>query len=520
MSDAGQAEIEDLDPSLMGGIEPDVAGLDVAVDQAAFVGGGQPLGDLPADPQHLGDARLAALLQPLVQRHALEELHRQEGDAVVLIDLEDGDDVVVVDGGHGLGLAQEALAGAGVGGQAGQHRLEGDEAFQLEVFGLVDDAHAAAAQFLEDAIAAQPADLVGLLRRRQRQAAFLRRLKRRRRRARRRRCSRRSAVSCPARTGAMSCKRSRSFSSSSLRGAGVADARPCCKAEISGSSAGSACTARRQLSQWSTCSSRARTLPRRSGRAGTAGGPERRGTMSPGPWETPETDGAFAVLKKSMRLPDETCHEKKRRPLEDPQAGQFLAQPAQHAAGGQVDRVDAHAQLGGDLRGGPADGGVFPAGLPGRGLELGLHQFQGADGEMPLKLLFRQGGDFVGAASFGNGRRPCGGRAATDLAPLVHQDGAQPVAKALVPVVGELRQLADEQGEDFLNEVGGVRLLQADAPRPVEEQRRIEIDEAPPRLAGRRADAAVPADSAASCAWQGRSDAQDHRPHRPGDGII
>ena len=60
---------------------------------------------------------------PVVQRLALEERHGQEGDAAVLADLIDGDDVVVLDGGRGPGLAQEALPGRGPGGQAGSMAL-------------------------------------------------------------------------------------------------------------------------------------------------------------------------------------------------------------------------------------------------------------------------------------------------------------------------------------------------------------------------------------------------------------
>ena len=64
-----------------------------------------------------------------------------------------------------LGLAQEALAGGLAGGQARQHGLDGQLAFELRVLGLEDHAHAAGAEHLEDAKAAQPADLVGPFRR-------------------------------------------------------------------------------------------------------------------------------------------------------------------------------------------------------------------------------------------------------------------------------------------------------------------------------------------------------------------
>jgi hypothetical protein len=89
---------------------------------------------------------------------------------------------------------------------------------------------------------------------------------------------------------------------------------------------------------------------------------------------------------------------------------------------------------------------------------------------MMLEFLFRKDGYVIADRSLW--RFAAGGRwmlSALDFAPFVHKHGAQPAAKTLVLVVGELRQLADEKGENFLNEVGGVRLLQADAPRPIEE---------------------------------------------------
>ena len=71
---------------------------------------------------------LPSRLQAVVERLALEELHGQEGHAAVLADLVDGDDVIVLDRRRRLGLAQEALPGAGAGGQGRQHGLEGHQA--------------------------------------------------------------------------------------------------------------------------------------------------------------------------------------------------------------------------------------------------------------------------------------------------------------------------------------------------------------------------------------------------------
>src|SRR5438477_374209 len=53
--------------------------------------------------------------------------------------------------GFGLDLEAEAVLRRGVG--AGQEHLEGDDAVELQVAGLVDDAHAAAPQLAEDLVA-------------------------------------------------------------------------------------------------------------------------------------------------------------------------------------------------------------------------------------------------------------------------------------------------------------------------------------------------------------------------------
>jgi len=71
----GQAEIDDPDPAPVF-LQPHVGRLDVAVDQTACVGRGQPFGDLPADAQHLGQRQATARpVQPIFEGLALEHLH-------------------------------------------------------------------------------------------------------------------------------------------------------------------------------------------------------------------------------------------------------------------------------------------------------------------------------------------------------------------------------------------------------------------------------------------------------------
>ena len=105
---ARQAEIEDLDPAL-GRFQPDVRGLDVAMNQAGGVGRTQSLRDFATDANDLADRKLAFPLQIAIETIPLEQLHRDEGNAVFLAHLIDRDDIVMLDFGGRLGLAQETL---------------------------------------------------------------------------------------------------------------------------------------------------------------------------------------------------------------------------------------------------------------------------------------------------------------------------------------------------------------------------------------------------------------------------
>ena len=84
------------------------------------VGGGQPLGDLPADPQHLGHVERAGPVEFLLERLAGDELHHQVGQRL-LADLVDLHHVLVPDLRRRPGLAQKPLAGGRRGGDLRGH---------------------------------------------------------------------------------------------------------------------------------------------------------------------------------------------------------------------------------------------------------------------------------------------------------------------------------------------------------------------------------------------------------------
>ncbi len=71
----------------------------------------------------------------------------------MLVDVEDLDDVGVLELGDGLGLGEEADGGLAPAWVPGQDHLQGDGAVEPDLSGLVDDAHAAAAQLALDLVA-------------------------------------------------------------------------------------------------------------------------------------------------------------------------------------------------------------------------------------------------------------------------------------------------------------------------------------------------------------------------------
>ena len=111
----------------------------------------QRIGDLNREiEQRFDRKRLAG--DPIPQRPPLHQLHGDEGLPLVLVDVVDGADAGVVEGGGRVGLPLEAFERLRVAGEVRGQELEGDETTELRILGLVDDPHAAAAQLLDDTV--------------------------------------------------------------------------------------------------------------------------------------------------------------------------------------------------------------------------------------------------------------------------------------------------------------------------------------------------------------------------------
>ena len=121
---ARKAEVEDLDSPVRG--HEQVLGLQIAVDDALVVRGGEAIRDLR--PQSGASLRIGsgAAIQARAQRLAFEQLHDGERDAVLLSELVDGEDVGMREGRDRLGFALEARPRRSVRGEPGWQNLDRD----------------------------------------------------------------------------------------------------------------------------------------------------------------------------------------------------------------------------------------------------------------------------------------------------------------------------------------------------------------------------------------------------------
>ena len=109
----GDAEVGEL--GVAARVEEDVGRLDVAVHDAAGVGGAERRQHLGRDPHRLVLGQLSTIGHRLGERRAVDELHHDEQLAVRLAGVEDGDGVRVGEPGRRPRLADEPSHGFRIG---------------------------------------------------------------------------------------------------------------------------------------------------------------------------------------------------------------------------------------------------------------------------------------------------------------------------------------------------------------------------------------------------------------------
>jgi hypothetical protein len=150
----GQAEVEHL--RLPPGLHDDVRGLDVAVDDAARMGHGQPVGDLDRDRERARHVERPSAHE-LAKGGPLDVLHDDVRQAVGLTHVVDRAYVGVVEGGAQAGLALEPPPRPFAAGEVGIEDLDHDRPAQTRVFGFVGGALPAASQLLQDPVVGEKA---------------------------------------------------------------------------------------------------------------------------------------------------------------------------------------------------------------------------------------------------------------------------------------------------------------------------------------------------------------------------
>ena len=151
---ARQPEVEHL--HLARAEQEHVLGLEVAVDDALLVRGGEAARDLERDLDRLA-GRQRPVLQPLAERLALQQLHRRVDGALLAAEVVDGEDVRVREGGDRLRLALEAPERVGILGEVPRQDLDRHLALELRVARAEDDAHPALAELRDDLVGSEAA---------------------------------------------------------------------------------------------------------------------------------------------------------------------------------------------------------------------------------------------------------------------------------------------------------------------------------------------------------------------------
>ena len=150
----GEPEVRQVDVvALVAALDEDVAGLDVAVHEAAGVRRVERAPDVGDDLRRARRLQRPLLGDDRPEVGPVDVAHRDEQRARILSRVVHGDDVGVIDRRDVAQLAREARAELDLLGELGRDELERDMTLQHDVDRLVDDPHPAAADESLEAIA-------------------------------------------------------------------------------------------------------------------------------------------------------------------------------------------------------------------------------------------------------------------------------------------------------------------------------------------------------------------------------
>src|SRR5579862_8002793 len=150
---AGDAEVHDRDAALL--IDHDVLRLEVAVHDTLGVSGFQRQTNLLHDRNDFLRSEAALLGDQTLEVLAIDEVHGDELDSFRFTKIENADYIFVGDFARKDEFLLEALKNVRMNGEFGANHFKSDETFEFCVAGLVDRAHAALSEELNDFVAAE-----------------------------------------------------------------------------------------------------------------------------------------------------------------------------------------------------------------------------------------------------------------------------------------------------------------------------------------------------------------------------
>ncbi len=120
----GQTEVEHLRVTALG--DKEIGGLDIAVHDSGGVSGVKRIRNFDPQAKNLVNFHRTPA-DPVFQGHAFEELHRDEGMAILFANVVDRADIRMIEGGGGLRLASKSRQRLCISGHFVRQKLERDE---------------------------------------------------------------------------------------------------------------------------------------------------------------------------------------------------------------------------------------------------------------------------------------------------------------------------------------------------------------------------------------------------------